>query len=851
MPVESPDQTSTIFPAPSLQSEAFLSELECWRELVARHLIQEHPAVTEPDLNRTVLMTILRVLFVKMGEERGFLEHGTLRRLAGADHIHDRLRGIAGEGETGAPAEVFREDPNGRQTLVVDDKILRTIIGRTESFEFPAPVSAIPLPHLAVVFERYLGSKMRIAEGYRVTRDTKSAVRNAGGVQIFPQQVVGYLVSQAIGNLVNGKTPRDVSGIHILDPACGSGIFLLAAYQYLLDWHLTWYRTHLVAILASNEPITPDGVRTLASSLPVPDKNRGLREPDLPVLYAGDGDPVDPDAWRLSQTERIRILATSIFGTDIDPEAAEIARFLLLLATLDGPAPLTRDQAGISGLCMTAGRLRDSIRCGNTLIGPDFFTHRQEHPFNAGERRRVNALDWQAAYPDILLGGGFCAVIGAPPAHRPFSNKSQDEYFQMQYAVYAKTAGLFGYFIERGLSLAKRGGSLSFIVPEMFLRAQSGRPLRRLLLGYQIREIASIGDFRVLQTAGMRMCIIRIEKRNPDNAFLVSRAGPVGPLAADTFTITRRFTIDQHSLDDGGWTLEDRRTKTLLLKIRGAGAPLEEYVMGQFERGTVQITDNPFIISSAARSRFIKKDWRCKKFFRPLLRQSDIRRYLPERPEQFVIEGKSPAELKRCRAVWKYLQTVVGPAPALGRARPKAGVTAKEPVEQAPPSPPPFMLPVLSPKTPRLIFAPVQERPAFSYDPKGSNAIIRTLWAIPCHDPLLAAVLNSKLGQFFMTQTCEKTERGYHLNPQKLGKFPVCTPDFDSLADTERHDGMVALVTRMLDLQKRLRGATHDEKKAGIQREIELTDTRIDTLVYEIYGLTAEEITVVEESMDR
>jgi hypothetical protein len=62
---------------------------------------------------------------------------------------------------------------------------------------------------------------------------------------------------------------------------------------------------------------------------------------------------------------------------------------------------------------------------------------------------------------------------------------------------------------------------------------------------------------------------------------------------------------------------------------------------------------------------------------------------------------------------------------------------------------------------------------------------------------------------------------------------------------------MVALVTRMLDLQKRLRGATHDEKKAGIQREIELTDTRIDTLVYEIYGLTAEEITVVEESMDR
>ena len=341
------------------------------------------------------------------------------------------------------------------------------------------PLSQIPLPELAAVFERYLGSKIRIYEGYRVKRDTRSTVRDAGGVHTTPHPVIGPMVQETIANLVKGKTPRDISGFHILDPACGSGIFLLAAYRFLLDWHLEWYRTHLVSILAGSEPLPSAAILALASGLPISDKNRGQEEPDLPVCYRGGGDPTDPGSWTLSQPERRRILTASVFGTDIDEEAIEIARFLLLLATLDGSSPNAPDRAGISSLCMTAERLRGTIRCGNALIGPDYFTHKQEHPFNAEERRRVNAFDWQAAYPEILAGGGFGAVIGAPPAHRPFPMKSREEYFQMHYEVYAKTAGLYGYFIEKGLELLKPGASSHFLcrsrscVPTMPARSES------------------------------------------------------------------------------------------------------------------------------------------------------------------------------------------------------------------------------------------------------------------------------------------------------------------------------------------------------------------------------------------
>jgi hypothetical protein len=842
MPADVPDKSIPIPPAISLTSEALLTELECWRELVARNLLQEDHAITEPGLNHTILVTILWLLFVKLGEEQGFSEHGTLQCLSAGDHIHDHLSGLAAERCAESPAGVFREEDRRRARSTVDDQTLRTIIGRIESFEFPSPLSQIPLPELAVVFERYLGSKMRIIEGYRVKMDTRSAVRDAGGIHATPHPVISYMVQETIAKLVKGKTPRDVSGIHILDPACGSGIFLLAAYRFLLDWHLDWYRTHLVSILAGKESMTFAGIHALASGLPISDKNRGQEEPDLPLCYRGGGDPTDPGSWTLSQAEQQRILTASSFGTDIDPEAIEIARFLLLLATLDGSASSVPDRAGISSLCMTAERLRGTIRCGNALIGPDYFTHKQEHPFNAEERRRVNAFDWQAAYPEIIAGGGFDAVIGAPPAHRQFPVKSREEYFQMHYDVYAKTAGLYGYFIEKGLELLKHGGILSFFVPEPFLRAHHARPLRRLLLTTQLEEIMEIGTVRLLGGTAMRSNVLRIAKKEPDQPLLVSRAQTSGFFDGEELMIRSRFAISQHLLDDGGWTLEDRRVERLAEKIRAAGALLEDYVMGQIEQGTVHMRNNPFIVDDGTRTRFIKKDWRCKKFFRPLLRPPDIRRYLPEKPDRFVISAKNIRDLKRCRALWKYLKPVAEKSvtgSGTGGSQNFAGDSAL-PFENN------F---VPAPKVPKIIFAPYQHCPAFTYDQSGSYVISGTLLAIPRKDPVLAGILNSSLGRFLITTICTRTDRGYHLSPAHLGKFPIVTPDFDKPADKTRHDTMVALVTQMLSLYQYLQKAKTDQERRLVQQKIDAMDLKIDALVYDLYRLTEDEIDLIECSV--
>jgi hypothetical protein len=152
---------------------------------------------------------------------------------------------------------------------------------------------------------------------------------------------------------------------------------------------------------------------------------------------------------------------------------------------------------------------------------------------------------------------------------------------------------------------------------------------------------------------------------------------------------------------------------------------------------------------------------------------------------------------------------------------------------------------------PKIIFSQYQHSPSFCFDPRGTYAITSTLVAIPRNDPYLAAILNSSLGRFIIMHTCPFTDRGYTLGPAVLGKFPVMIPDFDKIAEKSRHDKIVTIVSQMLSLREYLARAGTDQERRLVQQEIDATDVRIDALVYEVYGLTPEEITIVEESAAR
>jgi hypothetical protein len=301
------------------------------------------------------------------------------------------------------------------------------------------------------------------------------------------------------------------------------------------------------------------------------------------------------------------------------------------------------------------------------------------------------------------------------------------------------------------------------------------------------------------------------------------------------------FMLNQRSLNDGGWNLEDTREADLLKKILGEGTPLDDLILGQIDAGTHRIRKNPLVVDPETRNRLTKREWWCRRNFIPLLRPADIQRYMPVKPTQFIISIKNYKDLRKCRALYGYLESVAkeiasdrGPE----NSRNGTGLSAEN-----------FTIcPGQEQFVPKIIFSPYQKRPAFCYDSHGSYAITNTLLAIPRNDPFLAAVLNSTLGRFIITHICPLTDRGFHVSSAALVKFPIMTPDLDKLADKTRYGKIMSLVDQLLSLQDYLEKAKTDQERRLVQQEIDATDVRIDALVYELYGLTPDEIALIEET---
>ena len=778
---------NTVSTSLSPRSAALLSHLESARDRIARRLVQDYPLIADPDLNYAIITSLLQVLFLKAGQECGLVEPGTLTALAGCDGITKRMGRACSD--AGLSPEIFVEQGSAgsRMLWALSDEPLREMIHRLEMQDVPVPLSPFSVEELAAVLDHFLGTRMQTAEGYRVIRVGKSVLLYTGTVDVPPQTIVEYVVSKTINGSTGSTPTNDLSSGRILDPACGAGLFLLAAYRYL-----------------------------------VRKKTRHLNLPE--------------DVGEVLQDLACR----SLLGTDIDPDSVSAARFVLVSAFID-----ERKQMGFA---VSPGQIREvcigvtkTIRCGNALIAPDYFSGKPTFPFNADERRNVNPFDWQEAFPEILAEGGFDAVIGAPPPYRPFSVKAREEYFQTHYDVYAVSAGLYGYFIERGLGLLRSGGTLTVLVPGTFLRFQYARPLRRLLLSRQIELIACTGRTRVLPGGEAMMYILTLRNQLPEHRFIVSPALNFTGARKETPSGRNDFTLDQRALGDGGWNLDDTRTADLIDKLRKRGTRLDHYVMGEIDHGVHRIRNNPLVVDPETRDRLTKDTVWCRRFLIPLLRPAEIRRYVPVKPARFVISATNLKNLRKCRALSRFLEQaahVISTDPGPEPAKENTGV----PGESL------RVTPLKEQRVPKIIFSPYQHSPSFCFDPKGNYAIASTLVAIPRNDPYLAAILNSSLGRFIIIHTSPFTDRGYTIGPAVLGKFPVMIPDFDKIAEKTRHDKIGAIVSRMLSLHEYLPRAGTDQERRLVQQEIDATDVRIDALVYEVYGLTPEEISIVEES---
>jgi hypothetical protein len=412
------------------------------------------------------------------------------------------------------------------------------------------------------------------------------------------------------------------------------------------------------------------------------------------------------------------------------------------------------------------------------------------------------------------------------------------QYVQRHFAVYDPKAPLSAFFIEKGVSILRSRGVLGYVTGVRWLHGKSGTPLRELLLGRQIEEIVIAGD------AEDGACFLRLENAPPSHPFIVRRAG-TAPAAPGNCP---GFPVDQRALSVGGWTFRDTRKEQLLEKISRAGTPLEEYVLGEIRYGIA--VEPAFVISAEQRNELVRADPRCKTLLRPYVAGEMIGKYIVSSPEQYCIfihQGWTDRHPSSAGHAWRWLKKL---HPGIAR-----HLKVHEETLKARPLQGDYWWEVANDpdawrgEKDRIIFSALVFPPGFMI---GSGLIVFDCGTgiIPSGSPSLLGILNSRLATFVLHSFVEETgTAAYSSAGEILGQFPVITPDFDDPDDAARYGRLVSLVTEMLDLHRHLVLAASEKEKRLITQEIDSTDRQIDSLVYGIYGLSVDEIAVVEETL--
>lgn len=470
---------------------AFLQEVEGWRESLAKNIALRNRELTTRDLNAAVQRTIDRIIFLRIAEDRGIEPYGRLAGIASKPAIYPALGVVFQQADQRYNSGLFHF--NGAEgsgetldewtlSLVIDDKVLRPILQGLYYPKSPYAFSVLSADILGQVYEQFLGKVIR-QKGRSAVVEEKPEVRKAGGVFYTPTFVVQHIVAETLGPLLLGVSTSRASGddrrkrnpqpLRVIDPACGSGSFLIEAYQYLLDWYLQAY--------------IDEGATKYS------------RGPE-PRIYRAGG------SWKLSISEKRRILTTHIYGVDIDEQAVEVTKLSLLLKLLEGEnADVVAAQVDLFHRRVLPD-LGSNIKSGNSLVETDIFDGTAEL-FTDEDRITLNAFDW-----DVEFDFKFDAVLGNPPYGALLSEREK-RYLQRTFAYKKGKPETYLFFIERGLAILRAGGRLGYIIPNAWMTNFYGLQMRRFILEHSaVLSVTDLEPIRVFKAATVDTCVVVLAK---------------------------------------------------------------------------------------------------------------------------------------------------------------------------------------------------------------------------------------------------------------------------------------------------------------------------------------------------
>ena len=443
-----------------------LQDMIHFRETLSKDIKKNNPHVSEDDIDETVQRILDRLVFIRNAEDRGFepkelksnynqwsqKEKGHL--IKKVRELYQHYRDVYNSGLFGKDTKTIHISD---QVDISNEALSEVIQGlySPEGAIYSYNFAVLDADVLGKIYEQYLGNILKQTPKRAKLVESKTH-RKEQGIYYTPSYIVDYIVKNTVGEYIKTHTPEEIRKVRILDPACGSGSFLIRAYKELEGYWSKYYE--------KNKDISKS-VRTVKQT---------KFNPDM------EGNEIE---FYSTKTE---ILKNNIFGVDLDPKAVEIAQLNLLLQ--------------ISERKQRLPILQNNIKVGNSLIDDPSISDR--------------AFKWEEEFPEIMKEGGFDIVIGNPPYIRNTElSKIEKEFFVEKFICAYEQYDIFILFFEIGIKLLKNGGYLSFITSNKFIASEYGKKLRHLILNScKIRNLLDLSHLRVFKDASTYPSLIGLQK---------------------------------------------------------------------------------------------------------------------------------------------------------------------------------------------------------------------------------------------------------------------------------------------------------------------------------------------------
>ena len=826
---------------------AFLTTLEAMRAALAQGLATRNRHLTADDLRFLVQMLLDRVIFLRIAEDRGIEPYADLQAVARVkkkDGVYlgllDRFRTAAARYNSG----LFDLEKDTLSAQVrLDNEVLAPLLHGLYYPESPYEFSVIGAEILGSAYERFLGKVITLEPGRVVRIEDKPEVRKAGGVFYTPAYIVNYIVQHTLGPRCAGRTPQQVAQLRVLDPACGSGSFLLGAYQFLLDWHLAYFQQNPTATY----DVSP---RTAPAQPPKRVENRGRRAA-----------PLTPDG-RLSSAVKKAILLNNLYGVDLDAQAVEVTKLSLLLKCLEGETPASIQHA--LGLERVLPTIDQNIRVGNSLVETDFYD--SELDFAPGTEKTVKPFGWHDGFAAVFKQGGFDVVIGNPPYIRiqilRESSPAEADYIGQHYQTARQgNFDIYVAFIEKALALLETNGTAGYILPHKFLNAKYGQATRELLAkGQHVSRVVHFGDQQIFDGISTYTCLLFLTKQ-PVQQVAVEAVGSLSSWRSQQEPVWEQ--VPYARLSGNEWNLVGLASAALMTKLRATGLTLAD-VTDRIFQGLKTSADKIYIVEELARKNGLVKVlcrqddqeyWLEADLLHPLIKGGDSRRFCLSRTTRLILfpyakdaQGKQQlianAELRESfPQTHSYFN------------KHKAYLTARENGKlgtnwyaygrtQAL-----DVMPLVK------IFTPdIAAKAAFSFDETGdvffTGGAAGGYGILPAKglsSNWLLGLLNSRLLEWMVKQTSTQMRGGYFsFESRFIAPLPIPKLNLRKPADRQQYDAVVTLAEQLLAGYAAVRLLTLSTAREQAQARLRHMERRLDGLVYALYGLTAEEIALVE-----